>query len=128
MSSNKVFVIGLDGMDPSLTKKFLTEGIMPNVQKFIERGCSTREDLVMQGASPNHYPANVDIYGYRYLPGYSRHHLFLESGSIQSLDTMVYALGLPQYVNPNHCGMSFAEAGKKTLVWHWPGSSWPASC
>ena len=20
-----------------------------------------------------------------------------------------------------------AEAGKKTLVWHWPGSSWPAS-
>ena len=21
----------------------------------------------------------------------------------------------------------FAEAGKKTLVWHWPGASWPPS-
>ena len=32
MSSNKVFVIGLDGMDPSLTKKYMDQGKMPNVK------------------------------------------------------------------------------------------------
>ena len=48
MPSNKVFVIGLDGMDPSLTKKYMDQGKMPNVKKLVESG-ACREDLVMLG-------------------------------------------------------------------------------
>ena len=31
--SDKIIVLGVDGMDPNLTKKFVEEGIMPNVKK-----------------------------------------------------------------------------------------------
>ena len=47
--------MGVDGMDPNLTKKFVEEGIMPNVKKFLERGVA-REDLVMQGGHPTITP------------------------------------------------------------------------
>ena len=33
--ADKIMILGVDGMDPSLTNKFLEEGIMPNVQKYI---------------------------------------------------------------------------------------------
>ena len=51
----KIFVMGIDGMDPRLTCKYIAEGIMPNTQKFIERG-SAREDLVMLGGHPTVTP------------------------------------------------------------------------
>ena len=35
MNADKVFVIGLDGMDPSLTKKYMDAGKMPNVKKIV---------------------------------------------------------------------------------------------
>ena len=41
-----------------------------------------------------------------------------------SLDTMVYALD-SRKCKSEPLWNAFAEAGKKTLVWHWPGSSWP---
>ena len=33
MKAEKVFVIGLDGMDPSLTKKYMDAGLLPNIKK-----------------------------------------------------------------------------------------------
>ena len=36
--SEKMFVMGLDGMDPRLTKKYVEMGLMPNTKKFIEAG------------------------------------------------------------------------------------------
>ena len=53
--TNKVLVLGIDGLDPRLTKRYLDEGKMPNTQKFIERG-SAREDLVMLGGHPTVTP------------------------------------------------------------------------
>ena len=44
--SEKMFVLGMDGMDPRLTKKYVEMGIMPNTKKFIEQGAQ-REDLVL---------------------------------------------------------------------------------
>lgn len=32
-TNRKIMVIGLDGMDPDLTKRFVEEGKMPNVKK-----------------------------------------------------------------------------------------------
>ena len=41
--ADKILVLGIDGMDPSLTKKFLDEGRLPNIKKFLRRGAA-RED------------------------------------------------------------------------------------
>ena len=33
--TNKMIVLGVDGMDPSLAKKFMDQGKMPNLKKFV---------------------------------------------------------------------------------------------
>ena len=53
--SEKVFVLGVDGMDPRMTKKYLDAGKMPHLAEFIKRG-SCREDLVMLGGVPTITP------------------------------------------------------------------------
>ncbi|MGM9526530.1 MAG: alkaline phosphatase family protein, partial [Peptococcaceae bacterium] len=53
--SEKMFVMGLDGLDPRLTKKYVEMGLMPNTKKFIEAGAQ-REDLVMLGGHPTVTP------------------------------------------------------------------------
>ena len=77
----KIIVVGVDGMDPRLTKKFLDEGKMPNVKKLLEHG-SAREDLVMLGALPT-ITAAMDNIGNRSLSWHSWNYLFLESASYQ---------------------------------------------
>src|SRR6187549_2032340 len=37
-SAERVFVIGFDGMDPTLTNKFMAEGKLPNLQKLANSG------------------------------------------------------------------------------------------
>ena len=54
--SEKMFVLGMDGMDPRLTKKYVEMGIMPNTKKFIEQGAQ-REDLVLLGGHPTVTPS-----------------------------------------------------------------------
>ena len=53
--THKLLVLGVDGMDPKISRKFLSEGKMPNLQKFIDRG-SAREDLRQLGAIPTITP------------------------------------------------------------------------
>ena len=53
--SKKVFVIGLDAMDPRLTHQYVDMGIMPNVKTLIEKG-SARHDLMLLGAMPTVTP------------------------------------------------------------------------
>ena len=36
--TNKLLLLGIDGMDPRFTKRMIEEGKMPNTKKFIERG------------------------------------------------------------------------------------------
>ena len=48
---NKVLVLGIDGMDPKMTKRLLDEGRLPNIEKMLKVGAA-REDLVMLGAMP----------------------------------------------------------------------------
>lgn len=120
--ADKILVLGIDGMDPSLTRKYVDKGVLPNVKKLIERG-SCRHDLAMLGGHPTVTPpmwttlatgcyANVHgITGF-YLKG-------------DTLDTVKYAMG-SYSCHAEQVWNVFAEAGKKTLVWHWPGSAWPA--
>ena len=53
--TEKVMVIGVDGMDPRLTKKYIDEGKMPNTEKLVRLG-SAREDLAFLGNVPNITP------------------------------------------------------------------------
>ena len=53
--TEKIIVLGVDGMDPRLTRKYVDMGLMPNVQKYLERG-SARKDLVMLGGQPTITP------------------------------------------------------------------------
>ena len=60
--ADKVMLLGIDGMDPRITKKMLAEGLMPNLEKFIARGAA-REDLVMLGGHPTVTPPMwTDVY------------------------------------------------------------------
>lgn len=77
--TSKILVIGVDGMDPKLTRKYLDEGKMPNVRYLLEHGAA-RHDLVMLGGHPAYHPAYVDHLGLRLLFQRSRHHRFLPHG------------------------------------------------
>ena len=120
----KVLILGVDGMDPSLTKKYMDKGLMPNVRQFVERG-ACREDLVLLGGVPTITPpmwttlatgANPATHGITCFWGQD----------LVNLDTLVYNLDSRRCQAEQLWNVT-AEAGKKTLVWHWPGSSWPPS-
>ena len=120
--ANKILVLGIDGMDPKLTRKYVDQGIMPNVEKLINQG-ACRKDLVMLGAQPTVTPpmwTTMATGAYPYTHGIT---CFYRQ-SKEDLDVREYNL------DSTNCHAEplwnvFAEAGKKTLVWHWPGSSWP---
>ncbi len=38
--SNKIFILGVDGLDPSLARKYVDAGKMPNLAQFIDRGAA----------------------------------------------------------------------------------------
>lgn len=48
----KVVVLGLDGMDHTLTEKFLTEGKLPNLAKLNQQGCFKRLATTIPAVSP----------------------------------------------------------------------------
>ncbi|MBQ5708077.1 MAG: alkaline phosphatase family protein [Peptococcaceae bacterium] len=119
--ADKIMLLGIDGMDPRLTRKYVDEGIMPNTAEYIKRGAA-RHDLVMLGGHPTVTPpmwttlatgAYANVHG---ITGF-----FRKGNDIDEID---YNL------DSRNCKAEpiwnvLAEAGKKTLVFHWPGSAWP---
>jgi len=119
---NKVLVLGIDGMDPRLTRKYVDAGLLPNIKKFIEAG-ACREDLVLLGGHPTVTPSmwtTLATGAYSMTHGITEFYL----QSTEKPDYMVYALD-SSLCKAEQVWNCFAEAGRKTLVWHWPGSSWP---
>ncbi|MBQ2370033.1 MAG: alkaline phosphatase family protein [Peptococcaceae bacterium] len=119
--SEKMFVCGLDGMDPRLTKKYVEMGIMPNTKKFIEAGAQ-RDDLVMLGGHPTVTPSMWTTLSrgcYSNVHGIT---CFWRQGD--TIDTAGYNLD-SRMCWAEAAWDCFVEAGKKTLVWHWPGCAWP---
>jgi len=121
-TAEKILLIGLDGLDPRLTRKYVDMGLMPKTKELIERGAA-REDLVMLGGHPTVTPpmwttlatgANSNVHG---IVEFFRH-------SKTELDAVEYNMD-SRLCTAEPLWNVFAEAGKKTLVWHWPGSSWP---
>ncbi len=120
--SDKIMVLGVDGLDPRLCRKYIDEGKMPNLKKIVERGAQ-REDLMLLGSQPTVTPpqwttlavgANPVVHGItqfsRTVPGKIN-----QSG--YNLDSRL-CKAEPVW----NC---LVEAGRKTLVFHWPGGAWP---
>ncbi len=120
--ADKIIVLGVDGMDPALTKRFMEMGEMPNTKKFLERGVA-REDLVMQGGHPTITPPMWTTMATGTCPGTHGITCFWNP-DMDNLEDLVYAFDSRKCKSEPLWNV-FAEAGKKTLVWQWPGGSWP---
>jgi len=120
--AQKVMVLGVDGLDPRFSRRMIDEGKMPNLAKIVEKG-ACREDLVLLGGHPTITPpmwttlstgCYANVHG---ITGFYRQHP-------QDLSAVSYALD-SRLCKAESVWNCTAEAGKKTLVFHWPGSSWP---
>lgn len=122
--SEKVFVLGVDGMDPRMTKKYLDAGKMSHLAEFIKRG-SCREDLVMLGGVPTITPPMWTTLATGANPSTHGITCFWGQDPVK-LDTLVYNMDSERCKAEQMWNVT-ALAGKKTLVWHWPGGAWPPS-
>ncbi len=122
-STEKVMVLGIDALDPRLTRKYVDMGIMPAAAELIKRG-SAREDLVLLGAMPTVTPPQWTTLATGAYP--ETHEItafFRQGGDLDLVDVNFSSLNCKAEQMWNIT----AENGKKTLVWHWPGSAWPPS-
>lgn len=120
--TQKLLVLGVDGMDPRVSRKFLKEGKMPNLKKLIERG-SAREDLRQIGAIPTITPPCWTTLATGAYPGTHGITCYWRQ-SPESLDAVVYNMD-SRNCSAEQVWNITSAADLKTLVWHWPGSSWP---
>ena len=123
-TSDKIIVLGIDGFDPRLARKYVDQGLMPNLQKYIEAG-DQRHDLVLLGGHPTVTPSMWTTLA---TGAYSTVHGITDfyRQNPDNLEQMDYNLD-SRLCKAEQMWNVFAEAGKKTLVWHWPGSAWPPS-
>lgn len=120
--TEKLIVVGIDGMDPRFTKYLVDKGEMPATKKLIERG-ACREDLVLLGGMPTITPPMWTTLS---TGAYASTHGITGFWNVDPLDRskLIYALDSTM-CKAEQCWNGIAEAGFRTLVWHWPGSSWP---
>ena len=121
-ATEKLLVLGVDGMDPRLTRKYVDEGYMPNVKKLLELG-SARQDLAMIGGHPTVTPPMWTTLS---TGAYASTHGITGFWNIDPVDHSKLVYGLDSTTcKAEQSWNAMAEAGLRTLVWHWPGSSWP---
>lgn len=120
--TNKVLVLGIDGLDPELTRKYVDEGCMPNMKKFLEMGAA-RADIKMLGCQPTVTPpmwTTLATGAHPYTHGITEYY----ACDPERLDVLLYNFDSARCTAEPMWNVA-AESGRKTLVWHWPGSSWP---
>ena len=121
--ASKVAVLGIDAMDPRLTRKYVDMGIMPNTKKIIEAG-SCRHDLMLLGSMPTVTPPQWTTLATGAHPQTHGITAFYRQGG--DLDKVALNFDSTNCKAEQLWNVT-AEAGKKTIVWHWPGSAWPPS-
>lgn len=121
--ANKILCLGVDGMDPRFAKRCIDRGLMPNVQKLLERGAANK-DLIVLGGHPTITPpiwTTLACGCYANVHGITG---FFRKG--EDINQLVYNLD-SRNCKAEQIWNVTAEAGLKTLVWHWPGSAWSPS-
>ena len=120
--TQKLLLLGVDGMDPRFTKRLVNEGKMPNFKKLMDMG-SCREDLMMLGANPTITPpmwATLATGTYPMTHGIMDYNISAEDDKDITLGAFSSA-----FLKAEPLWNVTATAGKKTLVMHWPGGSFP---
>ncbi len=120
--TEKLLLLGIDGMDPRFTRRLVDEGKMPNFKKLMDMG-SCREDLVMLGANPTITPpmwATLGTGTYPMTHGIMDYNISAE----EDKDVTIGAFS-SVFLKAEPLWNVTAKAGKKTLVMHWPGGSFP---
>ena len=123
-TGRKVMVLGLDGMEPYTAKRLMDAGKMPNLKKMVENGAA-RENLELLGSMPTITPAQWTTLACGCNPGVHGVTDFWNQDP-ENLDTIIYGLD-SRLCQAEQLWNITARAGLKTLVWQWPGSSWPPS-
>ena len=123
-TGRKVMVLGLDGMEPDTARRLVDAGRMPNLKRMLDRGAA-RKDLELLGAMPTITPAQWTTLACGCYPGVHGVTDFWNQAP-DALDTIIYGLD-SRLCQAEQLWNVTAEAGLKTLVWQWPGSSWPPS-
>ncbi|MDR1320877.1 MAG: alkaline phosphatase family protein [Gracilibacteraceae bacterium] len=118
--ADKVLILGVDALDPRLTAKLMSEGKMPNLKKFLERGAA-QKDFELIGGQPTVTPPMWTTLATGANPST---HGITDYYAKGELDEAVYNFDSTRCKAEPLWNVA-AEAGRKTLVWHWPGSSWP---
>ncbi len=120
--TEKLIVLGIDGMDPRLTKYLMDKGELPAIKKLVDKG-ACRDDLVLIGGMPTITPPMWTTLS---TGAYASTHGITGFWNIDPVDRtkLVYALDSTTCKAESLWNCT-AEAGLRTLVWHWPGSSWP---
>ena len=120
--TEKVILLGIDGMDPTFSRRMIDEGKMPNLKKLVERGAA-RKDLRLLGAVPTITPpmwTTLATGAYPMTHGVEDFNIGMK-GELDINFAGIYS----KYVHAEPLWNITADAGKKTLVWHWPGGAWP---
>lgn len=119
--TEKVLLLGIDGMDPRFTKRLLNEGKLPNVKKLVEAG-ACRDDLVLLGANPTITPPMwATLATGAYPMTHSIQDFNLSGNDLEITYTAIYST----YMKAEPLWDVTAKNGKKTLLMHWPGGAWP---
>lgn len=120
--AEKVLVLGVDGFDPRLAKYFMDQGKMPALKEFVNRG-SAREDLKLLGGM---HTVTPPMWTTLATGAYPATHGIIQffNPHPEKAATTIYALDSRLCLAEPMWNVT-AESGKKTMVWHWPGSSWP---
>ena len=111
--SEKVLLLGVDGLDPKFTRVMVDEGHMPNTKKLIERG-SARHDLKLLGGVPTITPpmwTTLATGAYPMTHGVEDFNI-TKKGELDVNFAGIYSTN----VHAEPLWNITAEAGKKTLV------------
>ena len=108
--TDKLLLLGIDGMDPSFTKRMVEEGKMPNTKKLMELG-ACRDDLMLLGAVPTITPPMWATLGTGCYP--MTHGIMDYNLSGDDLE-ITYAAFYSNFLKVQPLWNITAEAGKKT--------------
>ena len=120
--ADKVMVLGVDGLDPRFARKLMDEGKMPNFAKLAARGAQ-RHDLVLLGSNPTVTPPQWTTLAVGCNPNVHSITQFFRHDP-DDLGKVYYNID-SRLCKAEPVWNCTAESGKKTLVFHWPGSAWP---
>lgn len=122
--AKKAIMLGLDGADPVLLKKFFDEGYLPNLQKVVKIGTTTK-DMSMLGAMPTITPPNWASLSTGAWPGTHGITCFWNHTLGKSLTELEHGFN-SKLSEAEFIWDVAAREGKKSIVFNYP-TGWPAS-